>query len=112
MWVKDYHKIWFGYASPTLTENKKEFILSKQLLRSGTSIGANIAESQNAQSNLDFINKMSIALKETSETKYWLRLMEETGYLTDNESKSMIDDCMEIESILVKIIKTSKERVN
>ena len=81
-------------------------------MRSGTSIGANIAESQNAQSNLDFINKMSIALKETSETKYWLRLMEETGYLTDNESKSMIDDCMEIESILVKIIKTSKERVN
>jgi len=54
-----------------LTENKKEYILSKQLLRSGTSIGANVTESQNAQSNLDFINKMSIALKETSETKYW-----------------------------------------
>ena len=79
-----------------LTENKKEYILSKQLLRSGTSIGANVTESQNAQSNLDFINKMSIALKETSETKYWLRLLKETGYLTEEESKSMLNDCMEI----------------
>ncbi len=95
-----------------LTENKKEYILSKQLLRSGTSIGANVTESQNAQSNLDFINKMSIALKETSETKYWLRLLKETGYLTEEESKSMLNDCMEIESILVKIIKTSKEKIN
>ena len=92
-----------------LTE-KKEYILSKQLLRSGTSIGANVTESQNAQSNLDFINKMSIALKETSETKYWIRLLNATGYLTEEESKSIMADCIEIENILVKIIKTSKEK--
>ena len=55
---------------------------------------------------------MSIALKETSETKYWLRLLKETGYLTEEEAKSMLNDCMEIESILVKIIKTSKEKIN
>jgi len=93
-----------------LTENKKEYVLSKQLLGSGTSIGANVRESQNAQSNLDFINKMSIALKETSETKYWLRLLNATDYLTDEESKSIMADCIEIENILVKIIKTSKEK--
>ena len=93
-----------------LTENKKEYILSKQLLRSGTSIGANVTESQNAQSNLDFINKMSIALKETSETKYWIRLLNATDYLTEEESKSIMADCIEIENILVKIIKTSKEK--
>ena len=92
-----------------LTE-KKEYILSKQLLRSGTSIGANVTESQNAQSNLDFINKMSIALKETSETKYWIRLLNATDYLTEEESKSIMADCIEIENILVKIIKTSKEK--
>ena len=94
-----------------LTEDKKEYILSKQLLRSGTSIGANVAESQNAQSTLDFINKMSIALKETSETRYWLRLLTETKYLNAEESQPVIRDCIEIENILVKIIKTSKGKI-
>ena len=77
---------------------KKEFVLSKQLLRAGTSIGANVAESQQAQSRADFIAKLSIALKETSETKYWLRLLKATDYLTDEESRSIYADCVELES--------------
>lgn len=82
-----------------LSETKKEFVLSKQLLRSGTSIGANVAEAQQAQSKADFISKMSIALKETSETKYWIRLLASTGYLTEAESVSILDDCVELEKI-------------
>jgi len=91
-----------------LNETKKEFVLSKQLLRSGTSIGANIAEAEQAQSTLDFISKMSIALKETSETKYWIRLLASTGYLTEAESVSILNDCIELEKILVSIIKSTK----
>lgn len=91
-----------------LYDTKKEHILSKQLLRSGTSIGANIAEAEQAQSTADFIHKMSIALKETSETKYWIRLLESTDYLTENESASILNDCIEIEKILVSIIKSTK----
>ena len=92
-----------------LNEHKKEYILSKQILRSGTSIGANIAEAQQAQSKADFISKISIALKETTETKYWLRLLQATEYLTENETKSIMDDCIEIEKILVTILKTAKQ---
>jgi len=88
--------------------SKREYVLSKQLLRSGTSIGANVAEAQHAQSKADFINKLEISLKETSETKYWLRLMKETGYLTDSEFESIYPDCIEIEKILVSIVKTTK----
>ena len=77
-----------------LCRMKKEFVLSKQLLRAGTSIGANVAESQQAQSRADFIAKLSIALKETSETKYWLRLLKATDYLTDEESRSIYADCV------------------
>ena len=91
-----------------LMENKKEFILSKQLLRSGTSIGANIAESQQAQSRADFISKLCIALKEASETNYWLRLLHATDYLSDAEYTSIIDDCQELEKMLTSIIKSSK----
>ena len=91
-----------------LTETKKEFVLSKQLLRSGTSIGANVTEAEQAQSTLDFISKMSIALKETSETKYWIRLLASTNYLTEAESASILTDCIELEKILVSIIKTAK----
>ena len=86
----------------------KEETLSRQLLRSGTSIGANVAEAEQAQSRNDFISKMSIALKETAETKYWLRLLSETGYLSQKESTSILHDCNEIESILVSIVKTTK----
>ena len=92
-----------------LCEHKKEFTLSKQLLKSGTSIGANVAEAQQAQSKADFISKISIALKEATETNYWLRLLHATQYLTDNELKSVLADCNEIERILISIIKTSKE---
>jgi len=91
-----------------LCSQRKEYVLSKQLLRSGTSIGANIAESQNAQSRADFLSKLEIALKETSETKYWLRLLHATDYLTDSEFNSIFSDCIELEKILVSIIKSTK----
>ena len=91
-----------------LNETKKEFVLSKQLLRSGTSIGTNVAEAEQAQSTADFISKMSIALKEASETKYWIRLLASTSYLTEAESVSILNDCVELEKILVSIIKSTK----
>ena len=91
-----------------LNEKKKEFVLSKQLLRSGTSIGANIAEAEQAQSKPDFISKMNIALKEASETKYWIKLLTSTNYLTELESVSILDDCIELKKMLVSIIKSSK----
>ena len=92
-----------------LREVKGEFVLSKQLLRCGTSIGANIAESQQAQSRADFISKMSIALKETSETKYWLRLLNATDYISETEFESIYQNCIEIEKILVTIVKSAKQ---
>lgn len=94
-----------------LTEKKKAYTLSKQLLRSGTSIGANLAEAQQAQSRPDFISKLSIALKESVETNYWLRLLHASNYLTDLEFESIIMDCQEIEKMLTAIIKTSKESI-
>ena len=93
-----------------LCSEQKEFTLSKQLLRCGTSIGANIAEAQQAQSHADFISKLSIALKETTETKYWLQLMQATGYLTETQSDSMLSDCSELEALLVTILKKLKTR--
>lgn len=92
-----------------LCNTRKEYVLSKQLLRSGTSIGANVAEAQQAQSKADFISKISIALKETTETKYWLRLLNATDYLNDNELKTILADCVEIEKILTSIAKSSRE---
>lgn len=91
-----------------LCEQKKEYVLSKQLLRSGTSIGANIAEAQQAQIKADFISKVSISLKEASETKYWISLLNATNYLSEKEVNSILSDCVEIEKILVSILKTSK----
>ncbi len=91
-----------------LQTEKKEFILSKQLLRSGTSIGANVAEAQQAQSRADFIAKLNIALKEASETEYWLRLLHETDYLEDKSFQSIWSDCNEVKSLLVSIVKSSK----
>lgn len=93
-----------------LCYEKKEFVLSKQILRSGTSIGANIRESKNAQSNADFISKMNIALKEADETAYWLELLHETEYITDNQFNSLAADCQELIKILTSIIKTSKRK--
>ena len=92
-----------------LRRTKRELILSKQLLRSGTSIGANIAEAEQAQSRADFVAKHSIALKEASETDFWLRLLKETNYLSNTEFHSIYEDCVEIKKMLVSIIKSSKQ---
>ncbi len=81
----------------------------RQLIRSGTSIGANIAEAQHAQSTADFIAKMHIAYKETSETKYWLTLLTDTEYLSKKESMSILKDCCEIEKILTATLKSLKK---
>ena len=75
-----------------LRDEKKEFVMSKQVLRSGTSIGANVRESINAQSRADFINKLNIALKEADETQYWLELLHESGFLSDDQFQSINDD--------------------
>ena len=93
-----------------LRKEKKEYTLSKQLLRSGTSIGANVAESQQAQSRADFNAKLNIALKEAVETNYWLRLMRSTDILTEPEFRSIIQDCRELEKMLTAIIKTTNEQ--
>ncbi len=90
-----------------LTEQKKEFVLSKQLLRSGTSIGANVAEAQRGQSKADFVAKMSISLKEANETNYWLKLLYKTEYLTEQQFLSINNDITEIIKMLVAICKTS-----
>ena len=91
-----------------LQTEKKEYILSKQILRCGTSIGANIAEAQQAQSRADFINKLNISLKEAYETDYWLRLIHETQYLDAEAFQSIFADCCELEKLLISIIKTTK----
>lgn len=90
-----------------LIKSKNEFVLSKQLLKSGTSIGANISEAVDAQSRKDFVSKMNIALKETSETKYWLRLLHETNYINDKAYASINKDCCELHKILSSIIISS-----
>ncbi len=89
-----------------LCETKKEFILSKQLLRSGTSIGANLAESECAMSERDFLAKVYIALKECSETIYWLDLLYETEYLAEDEYRSIKNDCEEMRRMLSSTTKT------
>jgi len=91
-----------------LRKEKTEFVLSKQLLRSGTSIGANVAEAQQAQSRADFISKLNIALKEAAETNYWLRLLQATDFLSDAEFQSVHNDCRELEKILTSILKSAK----
>ena len=89
-----------------LCSEKKEFVLSKQLLRSGTSIGANLSESECAISRKDFLSKVYIALKECCETLYWLDLLHETGYLAESEYLSMQSDCEEIRKMLSATTKT------
>ena len=91
-----------------LKNEKKEHIMSRQLLRSGTSVGANVAEAQHAQSRQDFLAKLNIALKEAAETDYWLRLLYETEYLTERQFKSIYEDCDEVERLLVSIVKSVK----
>lgn len=92
-----------------IQEQKKEFVLTKQLLRSGTSIGANVSEAQQGQSKRDFMAKMNVALKECGETKYWLRLLAATDYLSDAELQSILADCVEVEKLLTSIVKTTKQ---
>ena len=88
-----------------LCEEKNEYILSKQLWRSGTSIGANIAESQYGQSRQDFAAKLSIAQKEAVETEFWLRLLGDEEYITDKQAESMLTDCKELIKLLQSITK-------
>lgn len=92
-----------------LNEENKEFVISKQIYRSGTSIGANIAESINAQSKADFISKLSISLKEATETKYWLELLYDSGNISDKQYESIISDLNVIIGTMVKTIKKMKE---
>ena len=92
-----------------LCEERKEYVLSKQVLRSGTAIGALVRDSEHAQSTADFINKLSIALKEANETEYWLMLLHEADYLTEVEYDSIIKDCKELLRLLISIIKKTKE---
>lgn len=92
-----------------LCDQKKEYILSKQLLRSGTAIGALIREAEFGQSRADFRNKMSIALKEANETVYWLNLLKDTDYLTEKMFQSMSEDGLELVKMLVATVKTTKQ---
>ena len=92
-----------------LVKNKKETVISKQIVRSGTSIGANINEANYGQSKADFISKMHIALKETAETEYWIKLLYMSEYIDDKMSSSLLDDCLEIKRILIASINTAKE---
>jgi four helix bundle protein len=92
-----------------LIKDRHESVLAKQLLRSGTSIGANIAESQGAQSHPDFIAKIHISLKESQETGYWLRLLKRTGYITDPEYNSLRSDLSELIAIIITILKKTKD---
>lgn len=91
---------------------KKESVMAKQILRSGTSIGANVAEGRFAQSKEDFVSKYGIALKEASETLYWLELLMETGYLpNDTASETLREDCNELIRLLTASVKTAKPRI-
>ena len=91
-----------------LSENKREFVLSKQLLRSGTAIGALCREAEHAQSTADFLNKMNVALQEANETEYWLMLLNDSEYINIESYDSIHSDCNELISLLVSIVKSTK----
>ena len=94
-----------------LCETKKEFVISKQLLRSGTSVGALVREAEHAESKTDFKHKMSIAQKEINETIYWLELLKATDYFTDEQFQSIYCDAVEIIKLLTSIIKSTKANI-
>ena len=94
-----------------LCGTKKEYILAKQLLRSGTSVGANLSEAQYSASKKDFLAKTTISLKECAETEFWLDLLKETNIINKNEYDSIIQDCKEILKMLVSITKTTKNQL-
>ena len=93
-----------------LSTNKKEYVLSKQLLRSGTSIGANVEESIGGQSEKDFVSKLSIAYKEARETNYWIRLIRDSDLLTEKQTESLLFDCDELIKIIGKIQSTIRKK--
>jgi four helix bundle protein len=95
-----------------LIAEKKEFVLSKQLLRSGTSVGAMVREAEHAESKSDFKHKMAISQKEINESIYWLELMKETGYLSLDEFTSLNNDAVELIKLITSIIKTTKANIN
>ena len=95
-----------------LCEQKKEFVLSKQLLRSGTSVGAMVREAEHAETKNDFKHKMGIAQKEINETIYWLELLNETNYLTKDQFESMNTDAVEIIKLITAILKSAKSNIN
>lgn len=94
-----------------LGNDKREFVLSKQVLRSGTSVGAMVREAEHAESKTDFKHKMAIAQKEANETLYWLELLKETDYLTKEQFQTIYDDTVEIIKLLTSIIKTTKQNL-
>ena len=96
-----------------LTEDAeyKEYVISKQIYRSGTSVGANVRESKHAQSDADFLSKMSIAYKEADESDYWLNLLHDNGYLDDAQFRSLSLDCDRILKVLTSIVKTMKAKI-
>jgi four helix bundle protein len=91
-----------------LSAEQREFVLSKQMLRSGTAVGALIREAEYAQSKPDFISKMSIALKEANETEYWLMLLKDSGYISEKNFESAVADCKELIKLLTSIINSTK----
>ena len=93
-------------------ESRSEYVLTKQLLRSGTSIGANVMEGLRAQSRKDFISKMNIALKEANESEYWIRLLMDTGYLSKQEDKLLLNECKEVCRILSSIVRTANNNLD
>ncbi|MDX1520919.1 MAG: four helix bundle protein, partial [Anaerolineae bacterium] len=95
-----------------LADKKREFVLSKQLLRCGTAIGAMVREAEHAESKADFIHKMSVALKEANETDYWLDLLYKTDYFTEKEYLALKADAIELIKLLVSIINSSKKKMD
>ena len=92
-----------------LCEEKHDYVIGKQLMRSGTSVGANVKEAIRGVSRADFMAKLSIALKEASESEFWIEILRDTGYITPQQSESMLCDCQEVLKLLMSIIKTAKD---
>ena len=91
-----------------LAGEKKEFVMSKQILRSGTSVGANVEEANQAQSKTDFVHKLSTSQKESFETHYWIRILRDSDYLNKKLAESLLNDCEEIQKLITSSIKTAK----
>ena len=99
------------FLTNEIREKKKEYVITNQLLRSGTSVGANVHEAQYAQGSADFISKLEIALKECFESEYWLELLFETGYIDEERYKKIINECGLIRKMLISSCKTMKEKL-